>query len=482
MMVRRLRWLMAVGVGLSWASLGLAQRPVEWRPAGSPPTLTQVSGPATATLDRPTPLGAKAATRSSLKPTVRAKAGEWNNPSFDDEPSHRTPPPPTANPSLSETTPTLDGESGITTPIGAELLPTAGSDGLGMAAPKAPRSSPPPHLVSQPPEDVPPPPIAPPGGKGADIIPGVTTDHSVTPGFWERCVDLVTFGDKGNAHGRCSFQSDACFPRMISPVTNPFYFEDPRSLTEIRPIFMYQGIPNSNPRTNGGSAFWFGSQFRLALTDRFSFVINELGFLSINPDKAVAPFQNGTGFSEIKLGPKYTFLRNTESNTVMAGGLIFEIPAGSGKVFQDTGTLSLDPYLSFGQTFGALPNGFGSINLLANTGYSFSMNNERADFYYLNFHTDWNIANFNTFYPLFEMNWMYYTTKPTSQVFVFEGQDLVNFGSKNRNYNNYLSLAGGLRYRFTDNVFLGAAAEFPVLGTNQGFCDYRLTFDFIFRY
>ena len=38
-------------------------------------------------------------------------------------------------------------------------------------------------------------------------------------------------------HGRNMFQSDPEFTYFASPVTNPFFFEDPRSLTEVRPIW-----------------------------------------------------------------------------------------------------------------------------------------------------------------------------------------------------------------------------------------------------
>ena len=33
--------------------------------------------------------------------------------------------------------------------------------------------------------------------------------------------------------------------KLLKPVTNPFLFEDPRALTEIRPIFMWQKTPSS---------------------------------------------------------------------------------------------------------------------------------------------------------------------------------------------------------------------------------------------
>jgi hypothetical protein len=286
----------------------------------------------------------------------------------------------------------------------------------------------------------------------------------------------MEWGDKSsNNHGW--FKSDTCFNGLISPVSNPFFFEDPRSLTELRPIFIYQSVPSSN---GGGSAFFFGTQARLAITDRFSVVMNELGFVSLDPSGA----PSNTGFAEVKIGPKYTFLRSSATGTVAAAGLTFEIPAGSAKVFQDTGTLGLDPYITIGQTFGRLPNGFGTLNLLGELGYSFATDSQRSEFVHASLHLDYNIANSCTFYPLIELNWLHYTNHGNRFPFPglgFEGGDLVNFGSATRRGDDVFTIAVGGRYRFTDNIFAGGAIEFP-LSRERGLMDYRLTFDVIFRY
>ena len=83
-------------------------------------------------------------------------------------------------------------------------------------------------------------------------------------------------GITGCTPGRRWFQSDHGFDQMISPVTNPFFFEDPRALTEVRPIFIYQAIPGSSPVASG-SLFWYGTQLRPALTEKISLTINKLG-------------------------------------------------------------------------------------------------------------------------------------------------------------------------------------------------------------
>jgi hypothetical protein len=164
---------------------------------------------------------------------------------------------------------------------------------------------------------------------------------------------------------------------------------------------------------------------------------------------------------------------------VAAVGLTFEVPTGARREFQDTGSLGLNPYLSYGQTF-RLPSGFGALNFLGTTGYDFAVDNKRSEFFHLHLHADYNIANIGLA-PLFELNWIRYTKSGKNVSVDTEGADLVNFGSMTRRGKDYLSLALGARYRFTDNIFAGAAVEVPT--TNErGLDRFRLTFDMIFRY
>ena len=51
--------------------------------------------------------------------------------------------------------------------------------------------------------------------------------------------------------------SDHCFDRFISPLSNPFFFEDPRSLTEVRTLFIDNTLPRDN--TGGGDVQVYGA-------------------------------------------------------------------------------------------------------------------------------------------------------------------------------------------------------------------------------
>jgi hypothetical protein len=272
-------------------------------------------------------------------------------------------------------------------------------------------------------------------------------------------------------------ESDPCFPGMATPVSNPFYFEDPRSTTEIRPLFIYQKIPSVQPNFNGGNIWYLGTQVRIAFTERISLTINKLGATAVNPENN-ALFSDSFGFSEFWLGPKVTIIRDEEFGTLLAAGAQFQIPTGQGKVFQNTGSLSIVPYVSLAQPF--LKTRLGTFNGLVNTGYSISTNNRRSDFYYLNAHTSFDLGNAHRIFPLAELTWTRYTTNGTSWPIVGEGRDLINFGGMAKG-NSLLTGALGARFRITKNADIGGAFELPLAG-DKDFFQHRFTLDFIWRY
>ena len=274
------------------------------------------------------------------------------------------------------------------------------------------------------------------------------------------------------------FRSDHMFDGFISPVTNPFLFEDPRSLTEVRPIFMYQKIPSNQRDFRGGNVTFFGAQARVALTDRWSLVMHKFGGISVNPGGS-SPFRDETGFAEIWLGPKWTFYRGEENGSLAAAGLQFQLPVGSKGAFQDTGTLSLVPYVSYGTNF-LRDFRLGSFNFLASTGYSFSVNNERSDYYWLSAHLDFDVGNYHRFYPLVELNWFLNTANGRSTPIGSEGRDLINFGGQARGSGLMTGAFGG-RVKLTESAQLGGAFESPFAGRKDLF-RYRFTIDFILRY
>ena len=336
----------------------------------------------------------------------------------------------------------------------------------------------------------------PPGGAPAPSFPGAepyncgVVSQPPAPAdqsFWDKCKGIFgsvpglgsPFESDGTRHW---FESDQCFNGFISPVSNPFYFEDPRSLTEVRPIFIWQNSPSSNYAFGNGNVEFFGLQARLAITDRLSFVINKLGGIWEQPDHSSPEFDGDKGgLAELWLGPKYTFLRSESTGTLGAIGLTFQIPAGSGSVQQNTGDLSLVPYISLAQSF--LRSSYGTFNAMATIGFELRVDNERTDEFFTSWHLDYDVGNFHRIYPLIELNWFNYSVSGKVRPLTFEGQDLFNLGSEYVAGQNYADIALGARYKFrgSEAVQMGFAIELPIAG-NRGMNDFRLTLDMIFRY
>jgi hypothetical protein len=334
-----------------------------------------------------------------------------------------------------------------------------------------------------------PPPVAPPPATDSGLPPivpsdgfnaGVDINRPVQKGFWDRCGEWFHGCSPSNTAGAHGFGSDHCFDWMISPLSNPFFFEDPRSLTEVRPLFFYQRFPSGTPGVSGGNAQFYGIQGRLALNENWDLVINKLGIVSINPHTTTPDFDGGTGFAEVWLGPKWTFYRCEQTATVVATGLTFQLPIGSRHEGQDTGTLGLYPYITAAQSFGG--SSYGRFNFIGELGYSFSVDNARAEFFNLSLHLDYDVANWHHLYPLMELNWFYFTRSGNVAPLGFEAADLANFGSKGVAGQSLVTLALGLRYKFNEHVQTGAYFEFPLTGGRKDLDSYRIGFDVIFRY
>jgi hypothetical protein len=301
-------------------------------------------------------------------------------------------------------------------------------------------------------------------------------------GFWDQTREGIA-GIPGmfTSPSRSLFQSDHCFDVFCSPVSNPFFFEDPRALTEVKPLVIFQRVPGSNPAFGGGDIWFYGLQGRLAINDVFSVVVSKLGGITLSPNNHSGGISSDSGFAEVMLGPKFTFYRCESSKTVLAAGLNFDLAIGSSGVFQNTGDLSLIPYISFAQNFGG--SSWGSFNFMNTTGYSFATDNTRTDFFYSSFHLDYDIANLNKIFPLIEINWFHYTQNGSSGTFYgFEGRDLINFGSGGVAGHDDVSLAVGFRYKFAEWAQVGFVFEFPLVDKHKDLMDYRFTLDLIFRY
>ena len=61
------------------------------------------------------------------------------------------------------------------------------------------------------------------------------------------------------------------------------------------------------------------------------------------------------------------------------------------------------------------------------------------------------------------------------------GVDLLNLGTSDTQGQNYTNLAFGFRYKFTENMTMGAAWK-PIGRSDDSMFDDRYTFDFIYSF
>lgn len=340
----------------------------------------------------------------------------------------------------------------------------------------------------------PPPPPPPPGMAPAPVFAQPPGTSPLPPGFnpnlpitqqgnasqfWAQTSEQLGFS--GGTSTRKLFQSDHAFDTMISPVSNPFFFEDPRALTEVRPILLYQALPGGQPIT--GNMWWFGTQLRLAVTEKLSVTIHKLGGISFSGDVnagSVSEAETSNSFSEFWISPKWTFYRNEKSGTVAAAGVQFETATGS-SLYQGTGGLGIAPYASVGQNFWR--TSYGSMNAMGVFAYSIAAGGDRSSFFNFGAHIDYDVANWHKFYPFLDLNWFSITGGGSSLPNVkVQGADLINFGSGPSNGMNQVNIAPGMRYKFSEAMQAGLALEFPLTSVDNTIENFRLNLDFIFRY
>ena len=137
--------------------------------------------------------------------------------------------------------------------------------------------------------------------------------------------------------------SDPCFSEFISPITNPTFFEDPRTLTELRFIYARHKVPAP---ALGGTVNVFLLQARAALTENLSVIATKDGFMtSSNP-------LIDDGWFDVAAGLKYNLFSDAETQELLSAGVTFELPVGSRASQQGNGDGLFHLFLTGGTEFG----------------------------------------------------------------------------------------------------------------------------------
>lgn len=261
--------------------------------------------------------------------------------------------------------------------------------------------------------------------------------------------------------------SDRCFDDFISPMINFVFFEDPRTLSELRPIFLHQSVPGA---IGGGTFQHYGLQTRAALTERLSFISTKRGFIvSQNP-----LFEDG--FTSTSIGLKYNVIRDPYQGTLASVGMSYDLPIGSRGAGQSFGDGQFHLFITAGQRFLD-----GDAHYLSSFGYRFPTNSglDTTSIHWSH-HVDVRLTD--KLYALTGISWWHWTRSASNgQAIGAAGHDLFSLPANDVTGNNLVTQNVGLKYRPRANREFGIAYEFPISDFRDVMRD-RIQLDAIFRY
>jgi hypothetical protein len=267
------------------------------------------------------------------------------------------------------------------------------------------------------------------------------------------------------------FESDRCFPNFIGPITNPILTKDPRSLSEVRFLFINNQIDPANP-LGPGDFQAVGMEVRLALTERLTFVADKDGYAWIHPHGG----PRTDGWLNINVGLKYDIVRDVDNQFLVAVGGTWEPQTGESDVFQNNGS-------GVFTVFGVVGKEFGNCNhVLFNAGYQFPADRTaNSSFVYTQLHLDRQL--FGWLYPLAELNWFHYTAGGNHGLPPSLGEldGLINLGTSGVAGNDLVTVALGLKAQLGPHVDTGFAYEVPI-SNRHDFLNNRLIVELILRY
>ncbi len=273
-------------------------------------------------------------------------------------------------------------------------------------------------------------------------------------------------------------QSDHCFDDFISPMINPVFFEDPRTLTEARAIYARHETPNSVGTLGlpGGNVQLFAVQMRAALTDRLSIIAVKDGFLIADFDQDPLAGLIKDGWMDVSAGLKYNLIRDTQRGTLASAGFTYELPIGSQRTQQDIGDGEFHMFGTFGQRFAN-----GNAHWLSAAGYRLPVDGSvQSSAIHWSNHFDVKTTCRTYLFTEFAL-WHWTDSSDTGLPLGVGGQDLFNLSSTNMTDRDLLTQNVGMKYKPNGNIETGLAYEFPLTG-GRDIIDNRLQAELIFRY
>ena len=283
-------------------------------------------------------------------------------------------------------------------------------------------------------------------------------------GCGEGCADL--FNDCSGKIAGLFRRSDHCFDKFISPITNPVYFEDPRTLTEARFIYLNHQVPAA---LGGNQVQLFALQLRGALTEDLSIIATKDGY-AVSDNPLVRD-----GWADVSAGLKLNVYKDVSTQTIVSVGSTFEMPFGSPRTLQGNGDGEFNFFATAGSEIAT------DWHYLTAAGWRLPVdqNAESTSIYWSN-HIDRRLGD-SGFYLLSECNWYHWTDDGNAFPAAVEGLDLFNLGGRGVDSNDIVTGAIGVKYKPSGNMEVGFAWETP-LTDRRDIIEDRYTVDLIVRY
>lgn len=262
--------------------------------------------------------------------------------------------------------------------------------------------------------------------------------------------------------------------QMVSPAFHPVTFEDPRSISEARFLFVNHNIQKEFA-TQGGDAQVYALQLRYAIDDRWSIIATKDGFVDFNPH---ATLPKDTGLADVEAGVKYVFFSDREAGQVASFQLRYLIPVGDEDVLQGQGKGSIHPSVSSAIALSE------EITLTTGTGLRIPMSSDDSFFWDADAQVDYRVDTcYGAWYPLIGVSLIHVVDGGTRLPIADEGQDFFNFGASQASGENMVLASAGIKYRPVENIDLGSTFQFPFeKQTGNRIIDTRWMFDVSYRF
>jgi hypothetical protein len=256
-------------------------------------------------------------------------------------------------------------------------------------------------------------------------------------------------------------------------MTNPFLFEDPRTLTEIRPTLLHQATPASAGR---GHINVLTMPIRVALNDRVSLIVPKDGFImsEVDLDEEIRD-----GWVDTSLGLKYNVMKDYCRQQLLSTGFTFEIPSGDTEAFQGNGDGTFNLFASYGTEFG-------SSHWISGSGFVLPTNSsDESQIWWWSNHFDrqvWDRGCLGV-YAVGEVNWLHWMDSgEDGELDGIEGNDLFNLGTPGVAGNNIVTGAFGTKVKPYGNAMEVGVAWETHLTDRRDLLEDRLTVDWILRF